>query len=618
MIVIGLGFPILAGANAGHTPIDAPDNALAYAVVEIPPLQGDVRFDPTAINNRGDVVGVSLGPNNRLPYPAFYSHATGTIALPTLPGLEFGIAYDINEAGIIVGALRNETVESGRAVRWGPGGPELLGSLGGVSVAVGVNATGAAVGSSWVGPTGYDGHAFLDADGVGMVDLTPNQGPNLYSVAEAINDAGQVAGFHNNPVICCGPARAFRWESGVLTDLGVLGSDDASFALAINAAGEVACTSHRHQPQTSRVCRSTGAGLQDLGGLGIRQDAAGINVFGDIVGSAYTGTVPFHVAFLYRSGVGHVELNDLIDPALGYSIRSASDINDARVIVGRHDLLFSASKAGVLLVPTGPDSPPAPPVVTSAHLTGVDRGDVAIRWELSADDGLGANDVVRYEILAGSAYNSSGVGYSLLATVRRGTNAFVDGRAGPSATFYQVRALDATGHARSAEVQSAKMVVPLVGGWNLLASPLEQNDWSLEPVFEGVPWTRARTFSRTDEGVAIWTSYDRNKGSGPLRYFSREMAIWVNVESDTTLQIAGIVPATTSIPLRAGWNLVGYPAVSPRSAADVLSGLPWNSAEASDPTPPYFLRRLDDDDMLEPGFGFWIEVVTDCTLTVTT
>jgi len=80
--------------------------------------------------------------------------------------------------------------------------------------------------------TGGDTHAFIWEKGV-MTDLGTLGG--TYSIAYAINDAGQVAGTAQT---AAGRYHAFLWEKGVITDLGTLGGLDSE-AGAINRHGEV-------------------------------------------------------------------------------------------------------------------------------------------------------------------------------------------------------------------------------------------------------------------------------------------------------------------------------------------------------------------------------------------
>lgn len=72
-----------------------------------------------------------------------------------------------------------------------------------------------------------------------VVDLGTLGGDTAY--AQAINDAGQIVGTSNGPVV--NDARlfnnhAFRWQNGVMTDLGHLGQNE-SFAFGISRVGDV-------------------------------------------------------------------------------------------------------------------------------------------------------------------------------------------------------------------------------------------------------------------------------------------------------------------------------------------------------------------------------------------
>jgi probable HAF family extracellular repeat protein len=138
-----------------------------------------------------------------------------------------------------------------------------------------------------------------------------------------------VVGYANVPT---GGNHAFLYSGGSMHDLGVLAVGGQSFARGINDNGVAV--------GTSNICSDFGGydhavmfvngEVQDLGTLGgaYYSTALGINNIGQIVGNSNSA------AFLYSNGVMR-DLNNLIDPTLGWSLRNANAINDFGQIVGR-------------------------------------------------------------------------------------------------------------------------------------------------------------------------------------------------------------------------------------------------------------------------------------------
>jgi probable HAF family extracellular repeat protein len=154
---------------------------------ELPPLAGDSVSAATALNDRGDVVGIS------------------------------GIC------DIAVGQR-----SAIHAVRWQDGVAHDLGNIGGDAwnTPTAVNERGDIVGFANIAPgTEFNPHAFLWTAGGGMVDLGTLPG-DATSQASGINDAGQIVGQSCNAGGVC---RGFVWERGVMRDLQPLvvsGDDD--------------------------------------------------------------------------------------------------------------------------------------------------------------------------------------------------------------------------------------------------------------------------------------------------------------------------------------------------------------------------------------------------------
>ena len=175
--------------------------------VELPPYPGDSTSAATAINERGQAVGISgecdqaVGRFSARRAVRWDHGAVDT--LPTLGGTSWHTPMDINERGDVVGFsnppsagdLAGDFLSNG--FFWANGSPavERIKPLDGnaFSEALGINDRRQVVGVSFGGPPGL--RAFLWEDGVlmnlnGLADVSPN----VLLSAQHINDAGQITG----------------------------------------------------------------------------------------------------------------------------------------------------------------------------------------------------------------------------------------------------------------------------------------------------------------------------------------------------------------------------------------------------------------------------------------
>lgn len=319
-------------------------------------------------------------------------------------------AYDINDAGQVVGISRTTGDAALHATLWSGGGAVDLGTLGGTSsAAYGINAAGQVVGySDLAGDANY--HAFI-SNGATMLDMGTLGGTN--SFAYAINSAGQVAGWADKQVLDINgnpidSRRAFLSQGGAMTSLGGPGGPDTSaYAFDINTAGMVVGSGSGPVPNGSSSAVAylyDGATTRSLGIPTDFSSAAAINDAGQIVGWMDDSSDPRH-AFLYEGGVvtdlgtlgggawlislandinndglivgesrpsntelQHafihdgttiVDLNDLIDPLAGWLLYSAQAINASGQIVGYGS--YGGTTRAFLLTPGQGDPTPAVP-----------------------------------------------------------------------------------------------------------------------------------------------------------------------------------------------------------------------------------------------------------------
>jgi probable HAF family extracellular repeat protein len=207
--------------------------------------------------------------------------------LGTLPGGSSSIGLGVNDTGQVTGSATTR-MDQTHAILAGFGGMRDLGTLGGnFSYGIGINNAGHVVGASTFGDDASRRHAFFYHDGVmsDLGDLGDFGGVDSY--AEGINDRDQIIGA---VVDRSQVAHSFLYTDGRVTMLGDFGG------------------------------RYTGTW--------------DINNLGQVVGySTLTGEIGSRHGFLYTDG-RMLDLNALIDPALGWTVATAIGINDAQQVLG--------------------------------------------------------------------------------------------------------------------------------------------------------------------------------------------------------------------------------------------------------------------------------------------
>jgi probable HAF family extracellular repeat protein len=213
------------------------------------------------VNNRGEIVGAAETANQDptcvapqvLDFEAvIWGPKLGQIrVLPVYPGDSVATATAINDQGQVVGAsgpcqLPSFLAFGRHAVLWQDDTVIYLGGLGGLmfNAANAINNRGQVVGQSDL-PGDTATHAFFWQNDKGMIDLgtlpTPNPisgMPDSISIANDINEKGQVVGASCDPNFNCRP---FLWENGVMKDLNKLidSSLYLTFGSGINNRGEI-------------------------------------------------------------------------------------------------------------------------------------------------------------------------------------------------------------------------------------------------------------------------------------------------------------------------------------------------------------------------------------------
>jgi hypothetical protein len=158
------------------------------------------------------------------------------------------------------------------------------------------------------------------------------------------------------------------------------------------------------------------------------------------------------------------------------------------------------------------------------------------------------------------------------------------------------------------------------GGWNYVSFPLIPTSTAAADVLSSIAgkYDAVQVFANGN-----WVSYP----DGGLNNIDHKMGMWIHMTQNATLTVYGQLPTSTTIPLKAGWNMIGWPSDDARDVTTALSSIAGNydavyaydTADSSDPWKVYDPSApsyANDLDKMRPGKAYWVYVYSDCNLTV--
>jgi probable HAF family extracellular repeat protein len=199
---------------------------------------------------------------------------------------------------------------------WSPEDGKMidLGGFGGTyGLVTWMNNRGQVVGASNL-PGDQTEHPFIWSKRNGLVDLFANGNlGGTFGHSDWVNDRGEVVGYATT-VLSNADGHAFLWRNGLLSDLGVIGTDPDSESVSINSAGQ-------------------------------------------IVGVSGSFFVPngVHRGALWENGEPIVDLNTLVLPGSGMNIIAAVLINDRGEIACTGTTAAVPSEHPCMLIPCDQD-----------------------------------------------------------------------------------------------------------------------------------------------------------------------------------------------------------------------------------------------------------------------
>ena len=315
--------------------------AIKYHAIDLGALPGD-GFDMSlaySINNNGQIVGCVLDDNHSTVRAVLFdtTGAGNNVDLGTLGG-DTSEAHSFNNNGRIVGRADSNSFYSPHATIFDSNGSANT-SLADGSDAFSINDNNQILGSTVFNPDSNDpvNHAsfFNTGSDANIIDMGSLPGYEA-SIALSINNSGQIVGFsHINMFNFYSRATLFDPNgSGNNTDLGTLGGQ-VSAAYEINESGQIVGLADTEADyRRATFFDPTGDGNNiDLGTKTgyFESTAISINNNGQIVGAFYLDPIrnENRAMIFDPTGTGNnYDLNELINPALGYTLQGAIHIND--------------------------------------------------------------------------------------------------------------------------------------------------------------------------------------------------------------------------------------------------------------------------------------------------
>ncbi len=323
-----------------------------FSVIDLGPASATSGPLPVAINDLDQVIafgGSGGGARLWLPQPS-YGMPAGWSTLSAPPGWTV-TASAINNHGHVGGTYSTGTgLDFGSAI-WlptpafgRPAGWSTIAADGGHAAAIN-NRAQIAGHYHWT----EQAYVWLPEPAYGLPPGQHRLDTQGWGFGLGINDVGAATGhsfgFPTTEPFLWLPEPMYGRPAGTHL-LGIMSGDTETQGDDINIAGQVVGSS-RHTPSSITFTRAfiwlpqpaygLPAGYHDLGGYDPavfhEVTARAVNDLGQIVGRRNLGNNALN-AWLWEPGVGMQDLNALIDPASGWVLRSAIDINENGTILG--------------------------------------------------------------------------------------------------------------------------------------------------------------------------------------------------------------------------------------------------------------------------------------------
>lgn len=241
------------------------------------------------------------------------------------------------------------------------------------------------------------------------------------------------------------------------------------------------------------------------------------------------------------------------------------------------------------------EAPTTPGTITVSDIT---ASSATISWTASTDN----EAVTGYDVYVNDA---------LYETVTSGTSLSMSDLTENTEYTVKVRAFDAAGNTSAfnteksftTEAATVKQTITLASGWNLISFYTIPDDATIASVF-GSAISKISIIKNNDG----FYKPGKDAKLQSLTEIKAGEAYLVKATGAVSFSVEGTVPTSTTITLKAGWNLLGYPKATESQAQTTLSSI-WSKVSE--------LKDLESTQTtLTPGKGYYINIKSATSVTI--
>lgn len=186
--------------------------------------------------------------------------------------------------------------------------------------------------------------------------------------------------------------------------------------------------------------------------------------------------------------------------------------------------------------------------------------------------------------------------------------------------FYKVTTVDKGNLEGPPTYTVGKFVSSVSSGWNMPSTPLEPlGDTSVTNVLVSIDQNYASVQAFHAGESKPWHHWQESKPTyfNSLGSMDHMHGYYLDVGAADDLITLGRLHTTVNIPMKTGWNLIGYPRLDTQLRDAALSSIDtkYDAVFRYDPGAGREVEVTGSDNMA-PGNGYWVHVTEDCTLTL--